>query len=514
VKRIARTDPARRWGLVAVAALVAAYAFVAQPPGHNQNAHFLLTGALAEHRATVDEVRGAPEELDTEDVIVRDGHYYAAKPPGLALASQPAYEAVQLLGVETSGDPTWPIWALHVWSVVLPAAVLLFLVMRLGGRLEPRLGATAAVTLGLATLVLPFATLFFGHLLATCLGFAAFALLWHERDGRARVPLVAAAGLLAGLAVTVDYPLGLVALVLGLYAVAGRRRFVQRALAYAGGLLTGVAPLFLFNWWAFGSPLELPYEGWHAPGDEPLPGVFGITLPRLDSALLLIVSPAGLAALAPAVVGTVLLYRRGRRAEALVIGALTVLYLSYNSAFVLPFAGSSPMPRYLIPILPFLAVPLVLAYRALPGVTVGLAAGASSMLVLYTITTPLQAWDGFALERLRSGVFVPTVLHAAGDPGAYAIVLFLGALAAAVAAALRSAGPRAPTRLEVVRGGVALVAWAAIVSQGKGLLDGGSASGSVAVIALLAAAVGAVATLHVVGPRELTSSETIAPART
>jgi hypothetical protein len=504
----------RGWGLVAVAALALAYAFLVQPPGHNQNAHYLLTRALAEQRATVHPARDRADARYTEDVVSRDGHDYAAKPPGLALVSQPAYHVVEALGIETSGDPTWPIWVLHLWSVVVPAAVLLLLVMRLGDRVEPRLGAAAAVTLGLGTLVLPFATLFFAHLLATCLGFAAFAILWHERDGRPRLPVVAAAGLLAGLAITADYPLGLVAVVLGVYAVARRERLVLRAFAYAGGLLSGVAPLLLFNWWAFGSPLELPYEGWHAPGEEPLQGVFGITLPRLDSVLALIVSPGGLAALAPAFVGTVLLYRRGRRAEALVIGALTVLYPAYNAAFAVPFAGSAPMPRYLIPILPFLAVPLVLAYRALPGVTVALSAGACATVVLYTITTPLQAWDGFALDRLRSGVLVQTVLQPGAERGGYAILVFVALLTAAAVIAVRTAGPRAPARLEVVRGGVALVAWAVIVLLGPGLVAEGSA-GAAAV--LLAVAVGAVAALHLVGSssmrplRPLRSSEAGAP---
>ena len=50
---------------------------------------------------------------------------------------------------------------------------------------SPGYGTAAAVTLGLATLVMPFATLFFSHVLAAMLAFAAFALLWREREGAA-----------------------------------------------------------------------------------------------------------------------------------------------------------------------------------------------------------------------------------------------------------------------------------------------------------------------------------------
>src|SRR5213078_477139 len=100
--------------------------------------------------------------------------------------------------------------------------------------------------------------LFFAHLLSALLGFAAFAVLWRERDGPPRLALVAAAGLLAGLAVTTEYPLALAGVVLGLYAVA-RSRPVRRGLAYAGGVAVGVAPLLAYDWWAFGSPTHVSY---------------------------------------------------------------------------------------------------------------------------------------------------------------------------------------------------------------------------------------------------------------
>ena len=75
MERTSKTDSSRRWALVAVASLVVAFAYVVEPTGHNQNAHYLLTRSLAEGRATVDEVRVASEALATEDVVLRDGHY-------------------------------------------------------------------------------------------------------------------------------------------------------------------------------------------------------------------------------------------------------------------------------------------------------------------------------------------------------------------------------------------------------------------------------------------------------
>ncbi len=81
------------------------------------------------------------------------------------------------------------------------------------------MGVAAAITLGTGTLVMPFATQFFGHVLAALLAFGAFALLWREREGPPRLALLGAAGAAAGLAVFTEYPLALAGALVGLYGV-------------------------------------------------------------------------------------------------------------------------------------------------------------------------------------------------------------------------------------------------------------------------------------------------------
>ena len=83
--------------------------------------------------------------------------------------------------------------------------------------------------MGIGTLVLPFATVYFSHVLAAALGFGAFGLLWKEREAPQRLALVAAAGFLSGFAVTTEYPLAIVGVILGIYAVA-RADSVKRGL--------------------------------------------------------------------------------------------------------------------------------------------------------------------------------------------------------------------------------------------------------------------------------------------
>ena len=84
----------------------------------------------------------------------------------------------------------------------------------------PGYGTAAAITLGLATIVMTFAAEFFSHVISAALAFAAFCVLMKERDGPTRRSMVFAAGLLAGLAVTFEFQTGLVGVVLIAYALA------------------------------------------------------------------------------------------------------------------------------------------------------------------------------------------------------------------------------------------------------------------------------------------------------
>ena len=111
-------------------------------------------------------------------------------------------------------------WVLTLVGATLPAVGLLFGVRWVADRIEPGYGTAAAITLGLGSIVMVFAAEYFAHVIAAGLGFAAFALLFRERErGAARLGLVGAAGLAAGLAVSFEYPLALVGAILFVYAL-------------------------------------------------------------------------------------------------------------------------------------------------------------------------------------------------------------------------------------------------------------------------------------------------------
>jgi hypothetical protein len=183
---------ARTWTVAAFASLALAYAFVVQPVGCNQTSHYALVKSLSHGTAHIDRYH-----WETCDEGWFRGHYFSNKAPGLAALTLPLYEVLHAAGVtpgkntlaavdspiQLLGVPRTPVWALGLLGNVLPALLLLLLVRALADRVEPGLGTAAAVTLGVGTLVLPFATMFFSHALSALLGFAAFALLWRERDG-------------------------------------------------------------------------------------------------------------------------------------------------------------------------------------------------------------------------------------------------------------------------------------------------------------------------------------------
>jgi hypothetical protein len=415
-KRDIYSPGVRRAGLLAILAVTLGYATVAQGPGVNQLAHFSLVRALADGTAVVD-----PYHWETKDLSWYHGHYYSTKAPGLAFLTVGPYYVLDHSGVLgllsriTGATKTAvALWLLGLIGAVLPTGVLLLLLRRVGNTLEAGFGTIAAVTAGLCTLLFPFATLFFGHALSVALGFAAFALLWRAGDDRLRPAL---AGLLAGLAVTSEYPLALVAAALGLYAVGKGGDWIRRGALYAAGVVLGVLPLLLYNWWAFGSPLHLSYEnailqpgvtGHDVLGanDE---GWFGVSTPDRQVGAQLLFGYIGLVTVTPVVVagaaGLVLLWRKGWRGEAVLAAALVIAFVIYNSAYTIPFGGGTPGPRFLIPILPFVALGFAAAYRAWPWATLAPALYSALIMLGVTATDPVRGTTWNWVDRVVDGTF-------------------------------------------------------------------------------------------------------------
>src|SRR5919109_1528714 len=470
-----------RAGLLAVLSLGIAWGLVIHAMGWTQLSQYAQVRALAAGEPQIDRWH-----WQTKDKAWIDGHFYSVKAPGLAALTLPAYLGLDAAGAQPlareasanasrADHPRWNppghadlseygfslrraqrtetrvenetpmVWVLTLLGAVLPAVGLLLLVRHLAERIEPGYGTAAAITLGMGTMVMTFASEYFSHVAAATLGFAAFALLFREREGAPRLGFVAAAGLLTGLAFTFEFPLGLLAVILLGYALARPRR-LRRAGAYAAGALAGATPALAFNLWSLGSPLRFAYSeavavqgtNGHAVLGLNDSGFFGITAPRPGAALDLLLAGRGLLTLTPvlamAVVGVVLIGRRGHRAEAAVIGTVAAGYFLYNAGYWLPFGGGSPGPRFLIPALPFVAIGLAPAYRRLPAFTLGLAVPSAAFMLAAVLTFPLLGEEGTGTwaNQLGSGAFEHTLLTALGvGNGWIAVAPVLPAVAAA-----------------------------------------------------------------------------------
>jgi hypothetical protein len=416
----------RRLALAAILLVGLASATMIQSFSWNQTSHYDLIRTLYDGKTTIDQY-----QANTGDKAYYKGHYYSARAPGLALFSLPFYDALNIVGAESWTDahvapPDHPgdemIYLIGLWGNVLPGLLLLALVWRVADRYEPGYGVAAAVVLGLGTMVLPFSQLLFSHMFTTFLCFAAFWLMLYEREGPPSALLLALAGLAMGYAFSSEYPTFFAAIVLGLFGLSRRDSLnplgvLRRGGAYVVGGLVGIVPLLLYNHYAFHSWTHLAYSD--IPRQQQ--GFFGIGAPSLRVLATLLFDSRGLLTISPVLImgalGTVLLYRRGKRAEALTITGICLCYLFYNSGYYLPFGGGFMAPRFLDTLLPFLAFPVALTLKRFPGPTIALAGISITTMVIATITHPLIGYENETVSWMRyvsEGYFQPTVASAYG----------------------------------------------------------------------------------------------------
>jgi hypothetical protein len=389
--------------------------------GWNAGAHYALVQSLADGTPRIDHHLN-----QSGDIAYTGGHYYAAKSPGLAVLSLPLYLAFDAAGSVTPTSPTslgppgargiqeHALWQVNL-VVIACFFCLLLLVRWTVDACVPGVGLAVALMFGLGTMLLPLATVYFSHVPSATFGFAAFALLFRARLQPAGWA-IATAGLLAGLAVFMEVTLAVVAACLGLYAIAGPPR-LRRAVLYAGGLVVGVLPLAVYNWWAFGSPFQSGYSyavkelgsSGHDVIGANASGFFGVTHPSLDALREILVSERGFFVLTPitlvALAGLLPLARRGYRTEAKLIGGTTLAMFFFNASYYLPMGGASPGPRFLTPLLPLLALPLAAALRVWPVVTILAAVASAFWMMAATVGEPIldpaeapTAWVGHVVH--------------------------------------------------------------------------------------------------------------------
>lgn len=440
---------------------------------------------------------------NSQDEAMYGGRYYSNKAPGQSLIGVPFYAAhkgvLRLLGSRSFTDEiglrdsTPELWAYYqlveyletIYTVAIPAMLLLLLFFWFLGYYSSSLLNRAVLTLalGLGTTIFPYAQVFYSHVPAAALLFAAYVLISLPRRG-ARGPrsawLVAhpevtalLAGVALGFALLFEYTAAIVDLILVVYALA---RLPRRLLPYlAIGGVPGLTTLLTYDLIAYHDPFGTGYGHNAVPyWRRGIPGILeSFRSPRLRprAILDLAVSPSrGLFFLSPwlllALPGFALWARRRTREWVLPASIATAFFLLV-STFSGWEGGSAVGPRYLTPMLPFLALPVIFVLEwasTRPAVRAGSAVlllvsgcavwvetlgGTAGSYPGQEIHNPLFSYSlpmllhGFLPQTLGS-VFLGPYLGSGAVVVMLPLAVLLGAWSAAALAPAIAAGRRAP----------------------------------------------------------------------
>lgn len=457
-----RYPPLRQWmqanrvELLLFLLLWGTFAYFYQSTQQNEAARFDQTRAIVEdHTLAINNYW-----WNSADVIryTKNGqdYIYPNKAPGTTLLAVPVFWVVThvLRPFKAVGLPEWVYWHLVayltiIFTIGLLSALAAVAIYKVLVRITHDAGFSvfAVLAIWLGTMAFPFSTLFFSHQLAAALLSIAFYLMFmlrrdEIRSFRRSVARLGAAGILLGFAVATEYPTALLVAVLMIYtgwvvsrAPLGRKEKGFLAAAFFLGLGIGAGVLVIYNVAAFGKVFYVPYEAYAKAGSSfpvysrGLLGLRWLGMPHFLHALasITIYPPIGILyidvekwrvyasnpvlwLIIPGM--TIMLWQRKLRPEGLLILSMIVAYVLFITSYgdsIYDWSGASYLgPRHIIPLLPFLALPIYYGGRKLRLVFYPLLAISVFYMLLATAVEPRVPYP---FENPARDSFLPDYLH-------------------------------------------------------------------------------------------------------
>jgi hypothetical protein len=438
----------------AILALYALLAVVAVPIfphflSPNEFSRWLLDASVVE-RGTI-EVTELARAFGPrfEDLAEYEGRLYSNKAPGTMLLTLPAHAAARLFS--SALRPT--LTAMRLAGATLPLLIFGILILRFAARYEIAAERARIVLwiLLFATPLFGYGLLLFGHALVAAALFGAWLALDENRHGLA--------GVLLGIAVAAEYTALFPAAVL-VIGVASTRAWNRLA-----RLILAAAPFAIFvalyHYAAFGSALRNPYSYSKLRAYRELigSGLFGLHAPSPLTAVKILFDPTyGLFVFAPVLVLGIVALAAARKTLAArsfwtLVAVPATLFIVY-AGYPYWYGGWNVGPRFLVPAIPFLALPLL--FRRGDWLEALLAGASSAAVTLTALVFPFVPeafafpWRSLALPLIADGLVAPNLVHLVDRRAA--VVFPFAVVLAAMACALP------PRRLVVaVAGAVSII---------------------------------------------------------
>ena len=321
---------------------------------------------------------------NTGDKAFYQGHYYAVGSIGPSLLALPAYLLIRPVLSLPAVEQTLAardhaghrrerliLLVMTLFAVSLPSALLGVVVYLFACRFTPRESHAfiVALTYGLATIAFPYSKALFQHQVSAFGAFVGFYLLWRVvREGATR-QLLWAVGALFGLAAISEYPVAPFLVLLVLWAALEMKDYhtLHR-------VVWGALPLLLlfaaYNWAIFGTPLPVGYRYHVEYSMVHAQGFMGIARPTWEALYGITISPyRGLFFLSPILLltlpGVRFMWRLpGERRTAVLLGVVIAGFILYNASYLYWWGGAAIGPRFLVPAVPFMMLPLACAFTA------------------------------------------------------------------------------------------------------------------------------------------------------